>query len=1140
MLSANAIFFVLNLYCQESSGIEFDADQGDISENEQIEEAHIRVVMDRYGRLSHRNSMLDYFHRADSLADMSFYDFVRCIRLEKMSDNSDGDITEAQEKEYHRIDCYTRHPLKPMHPLASTHQLVEHYNPLQGNFLSELVPKIVGMKFPTKKDGWRYHLFTLVHFKPFSSQKPLLPQFRPDTKEQTLLSAFNEYEWPECVQQYLKNLEDINECQDQRDAERLRKLANQASERSRIDQEISQRMHAHNTGAENEEGNIVTELPSDIMLEMAALHEKQHIARKERDILSVMMTIQSSNWFACLEHHQSNSIHNIKFPDLPMTQKQITGWLSEASKQEKAYKQEQLMPHSTKTADQIIHRSEIANCSCISQEIQGSEIVNQNGHTCPGGTGKTHVVNAVKEVMAHYSMENRIRFLAPTGSAAALINGVTVHSGLGIKVKGRRKNDSEEHDVFRFDLQPNKRKTLRAEWVDVDVLMIDEVSLLGAQLLAEIDAMLRFAKEEPGKYFGGLTVVFAGDFFQFPPVRATALYSPIPKVYLMEHTRQTEFQVQHRIGRIAWKSVNGVISLTEQKRMKGDLEYADAVGRLRMRQCTQKDVELFNSRVIKSADNPNGIDMSLPENYAAAAIVRTNFLRSQLNYRKAGAVGGYERMVVSNDLANNSKIEKKLLRDFLLDIDTSSDSDILPGRIPLFEGMPVILKSRNLSTGLGITNGAQGIVRKFMTELDNFNNSDSLVHIPDLPEKWFPIKPVKCSFKTRLPSGEIVDITRWQLPLQPAYAVTGYIGRFEQTFIYMLKMSVLRQWNITPWLMLGFSVLLRGLLTRQRDGNTMAAFVHKIDTMSTMITPLQMQTGTVNVQIFDVFEAILSSESVDMSLKFLWAPTDSSQQEFHAGLQSAILTTGNIMHCSNLQSHVNDILTGSFLTQNCLDSVGDMKVQLDSPHAPRILVFDTQAEAHFYAPLELKIAPRDRHAYLKQWAELGREFGSKRAAAFIYRLGAKKKITLQYYTKMYITFCRHLIVDTTVMTGLKDVSTMSAGHIKNLAISRIHLDASDSDNPLIKIVTSQSPSGEGVGSEGGLSKQSVSIHLNPSQNISKHLNPSQFISSQAKESGIANAHAERYGFIGRALLEEVPGSIPGQAHYKVPSLYSNF
>jgi energy-coupling factor transporter ATP-binding protein EcfA2 len=55
--------------------------------------------------------------------------------------------------------------------------------------------------------------------------------------------------------------------------------------------------------------------------------------------------------------------------------------------------------------------------------------------TGPGGTGKTHMVKAVQAVMQHYGCGHLIRFLAPTGSAAVLIDGMMIHKGLGLKIK---------------------------------------------------------------------------------------------------------------------------------------------------------------------------------------------------------------------------------------------------------------------------------------------------------------------------------------------------------------------------------------------------------------------------------------------------------------------------------------------------------------------------------------------------------------------------------------------------------------------------------------------------------------------------------------------------------------------------------
>jgi hypothetical protein len=75
-----------------------------------------------------------------------------------------------------------------------------------------------------------------------------------------------------------------------------------------------------------------------------------------------------------------------------------------------------------------------------------------------------------------------------------------------------------------------------------------------------------------------------------------------------------------------WKSVDTVICLTEQEQMKNDPEYAVAVNRLRTQTCTIEDVDLFNSRVIKSAQHPCSVDMGMDDKIHTTAIVSTNLL----------------------------------------------------------------------------------------------------------------------------------------------------------------------------------------------------------------------------------------------------------------------------------------------------------------------------------------------------------------------------------------------------------------------------------------------------------------------------------------------------------------------------------
>jgi hypothetical protein len=203
--------------------------------------------------------------------------------------------------------------------------------------------------------------------------------------------------------------------------------------------------------------------------------------------------------------------------------------------------------------------------------------------------------------------------------------------------------------------------------------------------------------------------------------------------------------------------------------MKEDREYAKAVLRLRTRECTLDDLDLFNSCVIKSATNPNGVDMGSPENLHASAIIKTNALREVLNITKAkancsstSADDSAQELIIcgANDIIKGlTNIEphkyKSLLR---LDFTHSRAHHSLPGFVPLYIGMPVVLHMRNLSTDLKITNGAQGIVRHIITKVLSHGIShctcaivefpDSPIKLSGLPTGFYPITP--CHFHSQL------------------------------------------------------------------------------------------------------------------------------------------------------------------------------------------------------------------------------------------------------------------------------------------------------------------------------------------------------------------------------------------------------
>jgi ATP-dependent DNA helicase PIF1 len=126
------------------------------------------------------------------------------------------------------------------------------------------------------------------------------------------------------------------------------------------------------------------------------------------------------------------------------------------------------------------------------------------------GSGKTYTINQFTKWLR--SQGKTYAVTASTGIAATHINGKTIHSwsGMGIKEK-----------VTDADIAAILQKEYAVEQMDrCDVLIIDEVSMLSGSAIDNVDRILRAIKftSFTGEAFGGLQVVFVGDFFQLPPI----------------------------------------------------------------------------------------------------------------------------------------------------------------------------------------------------------------------------------------------------------------------------------------------------------------------------------------------------------------------------------------------------------------------------------------------------------------------------------------------------------------------------------------------------------------------------------------------------------------------------------------------
>ncbi len=122
--------------------------------------------------------------------------------------------------------------------------------------------------------------------------------------------------------------------------------------------------------------------------------------------------------------------------------------------------------------------------------------------TGKAGTGKSTLLKYFRE---HTS--KKVAVLAPTGVAAINVQGETIHSFFGFKPgvtleKVKKTRDKKELEMYQ----------------KIDTIIIDEVSMVRADLMDCVDKFLRFNRSQHNLPFGGVQMIFIGDLYQLPPV----------------------------------------------------------------------------------------------------------------------------------------------------------------------------------------------------------------------------------------------------------------------------------------------------------------------------------------------------------------------------------------------------------------------------------------------------------------------------------------------------------------------------------------------------------------------------------------------------------------------------------------------
>lgn len=132
--------------------------------------------------------------------------------------------------------------------------------------------------------------------------------------------------------------------------------------------------------------------------------------------------------------------------------------------------------------------------------------------TGQAGTGKSLVISTfVKD----YENKKIIAVTATTGTAAILLNGTTLFSYLGIGL------GNVAPDLLIIQLR--KKKFFLKRWIDLDVLIIDEVSMLSPELFDKLELVARSIRHST-QPFGGIQLILTGDFFQLPNINQKDMF----------------------------------------------------------------------------------------------------------------------------------------------------------------------------------------------------------------------------------------------------------------------------------------------------------------------------------------------------------------------------------------------------------------------------------------------------------------------------------------------------------------------------------------------------------------------------------------------------------------------------------------
>ena len=337
--------------------------------------------------------------------------------------------------------------------------------------------------------------------------------------------------------------------------------------------------------------------------------------------------------------------------------------------------------------------------------------------TGPGGCGKSFVVKTFARVYKNYKV---IAVTSTTGVSAMHINGTTLHHYLGIGLG----NGSVQAMVTKIC----KKNWLYKRWNALEVLIIDEVSMLNKELFEKLHKIAGIIRGDFDKPFGGIQLIFSGDFLQLPCIEGDFCFESEKWDKCIEKTVYMK-KIIRQIDPIFQKCLN----------------------QIRVGEPDEETIYIIESRIGKKLENEYSIKPT--------RLYPLNRLVEQINIEEV------EKLIKKNGTVYEYNLEfevyNKKDRDRV--INRYKKYVRAPENLQLTEGCQVML-TFNMDPDYGLVNGSRGSVVGFIEDLPavRFLNGQRRIldyHITEIEEN-----------DKKLARYE-------QLPLILAYALTIHKGQ---------------------------------------------------------------------------------------------------------------------------------------------------------------------------------------------------------------------------------------------------------------------------------------------------------------------------------------------------------------------------